>query len=74
MASISKGTLKQYLKPLGEWARFCAESGSKVLEPEQHQVMDCLVKKFNEGVKAGILNIYRSALSFVMGERILGNQ
>lgn len=70
MGSITEGTLRQYLKPLKDWSHFCTTSGCKMLEPESQHVLTFLVHKFNEGVSAGSLNTYRSALSFILGERI----
>lgn len=62
--------MKQYLKPLQEWAVFCKEVKCDILEPRSAYVLQFLTKKFEDGVKAGTLNAYRSALSFIMGERI----
>lgn len=69
MSSISEGTHRQYAKPLKEWATFCVENEYEVLVPEPHQVIEFLNRKFQQGVKAGTLNTYRSALSFVLGEK-----
>lgn len=71
MFSVTTGTLKQYLKPLREWSLFCMKIGYR--RCEAHQVLAFLTKKFNAGVSAGTLNTYRSALSFVLGERISRN-
>lgn len=54
-------------------AKYCTDSGSEILEPESYQIVASLTKKFDEGVKAETLNIYKSALSFVMGERVSEN-
>lgn len=62
--------MRQYLKPLREWAAFCRREKCSVLKPKAHYIIQFLTKKFKEGVKAGTLNTYKSALSFVMGERI----
>lgn len=45
-----------------------------MLQPEYQAVFQFLTKKFEKGVKAATLNTYRSALSFILGERISRNQ
>lgn len=44
-----------------------------MLDPKSHEILTFLTKKFDEGVKAGTLNTYKSALSFVLGEKISGD-
>lgn len=45
-------------------------NGSNPLEPKSHDVLTFLTNKFDEGVKAGTVNMYKSALSFVLSNKI----
>lgn len=69
-ASISESTWKQYDKPLMEWMEFYTQSGKDVLDPNTGHVVEFLLRKYAAGAKYGTLNMYRSALAFVLGDKI----
>lgn len=68
--SVTESTLKQYRKSLREWKIFCARTSTSLLEPEIGQVIKFLIETYNADAKYGTLNMYRSALALVLGDRI----
>lgn len=72
--SISPSTLNQYCKPISEWAKFCLEHDINVSDPETGQVLTWLSQLFSKGASYATMNTARSALSFIMGEKIGKNQ
>ncbi|CAG5092667.1 Protein of unknown function, partial [Cotesia congregata] len=70
MSSITPSTKKQYEKPIREWVSFCKKNNYNIFSPNEQEVMEWLVEKFNEVLSYSSLNVYRSALSFLCGDFI----
>lgn len=63
--SISSSTLRQYSKPIKDWASYCSSKAINVFHPQENDVICFLTHKFNEGANYSTLNTVRSALSLV---------
>ncbi|CAD6233480.1 GSCOCG00007215001-RA-CDS, partial [Cotesia congregata] len=48
MSSITPSTKKQYEKPIREWVSFCKKNNYNIFSPNEQEVMEWLVEKFNE--------------------------
>ena len=68
--SISEATLKQYSKPLIDWASYCRDLGVNMYNPEINMVITWLSDKYSKGASYGTINTYRAALSLILGDRI----
>ena len=70
MQSISESTLRQYAKPLKDWARFCGNLGCDMYSADVGTVISWLCDRFSGGVSFSSINTYKAALSLVLGDRI----
>ena len=68
--SISSATLRQYSRPLVDWATFCRSKGVDTFNPEMESIVAWLYDKFEHGASFSTLNMYRSALSLIIGEHV----
>lgn len=73
LKSISEATLKQYCKPLEDWARFCLSLEKDPYKPRTKLAIAWLSQKFTEGASYSILNSYRSAIALIAGDKISRN-
>lgn len=65
LASISKGTIAQYSKPLRLWWSFCMQNQISCFTPSVSSVLEFLSNSFSEIGSYATLNTYRSAISLL---------
>lgn len=69
ISSIAESTLKQYIKPIGDWTRFCRLRKCDIFNPQIKDVIEWLTDKFTKGASYGTLNTCRSALSLITDDQ-----
>lgn len=70
LASVSKGTMKQYKTAYNHWIMFCNKHNFNPFDVSILNVIDFLTLKFKEGLSYASLNSYRSAISLILGPHV----
>ncbi|XP_049886293.1 uncharacterized protein LOC126380737 [Pectinophora gossypiella] len=73
LASLSNNTIKQYDTCLKKWFAYCHQNNLNTYNTSVTNVLSFLTHIYNEGAKYGTLNSCRSALSLLLGQKIINN-
>lgn len=74
MASLSDSTYKQYDGCIKSWIQYCTKNNVNILLTSAPTVLNFLTDIFDKGAKYGTINSYKSALSLLLGSKILNDE